>query len=129
MKNIAILAIGILLGALLGVYFYAAPNESPPFIVVATVTDDTADAPPTFELADLPVAILQAGKDVHVQIPIGTYLGGMQIAVTVQANTIILTANGQHRTFQIDTKGEIDVYFSDIREDRSLWILDAHIRE
>ena len=128
MKNIAILAIGILLGAMLGVYYRADPQESPPFLVIATDTADNANTP-KFDLADLPVAILQAGKDLHVHIPIDHYIGGMQIAVTVQANTIILTANDQQRTFKIDTKGVIDVYFSDIREDRSLWILDAHIRE
>ena len=101
------------------------PEPLPPAPASVTPEKETL---PVFDINLLPIVILHAGTDVHIQIPITPhYAGGMQLVIRTQDNCIILESNEQIRTFCIDTKGEIGIYYSEIKEER-LWILDAHIR-
>lgn len=101
------------------------PEPPPPTPVIETPESNEL---PVFDLAQLPIVVLHAGTDIHIQIPINQhYHGGMQLVIRTQENCIILESNEQIRTFCIDTKGEIGIYYSEIKEER-LWILDAHIR-
>lgn len=121
LQLVTMLAIGLVLGSLT-CYVLTDKNiqESHPPVPVKSTE------PPTFNLEELPIAVLHAGTDLHLYIPIRQYQSGMQITITAEENVILLKSNGQSRRFLIDTKGEIGIYYSEINQ--MFWRVDAHIQ-